>query len=63
MNRIVRTLMNRDGLSKEEAMELYLGSKEEIENAIEMGDYELAEDILAGDLGLEPDYFVDMFCI
>ena len=63
MNAIVKILMERDGMSKEDATEMYEETRSEIEDAISCGDFNLAEDILAGDLGLEPDYFIDMLCI
>jgi hypothetical protein len=60
MNRVVSILMNRDGYSKEEAIEILNDCREEMNEAIASGDYDLAEDILAGDLGLEPDYIMDI---
>jgi hypothetical protein len=60
MNRVVNILMNRDGYSKEEAIEILNDCREEMNEAIAYGDYDLAEDILAGDLGLEPDYIMDI---
>lgn len=61
MNRIVRILMERDDMTEEDAMEMYSNCREEITNAISMGDFSLAEDIMMYDLCLEPDYFFDMF--
>jgi hypothetical protein len=60
MNRVVNILMKRDGYSKEEAIEIVNDCREEMNEAIAHGDYDLAEDILAGDLGLEPDYIMDI---
>lgn len=60
MNRVVKILMKRDGYSKEEAIEMVNDCREEMNAAIASGDYDLAEDILAGDLGLEPDYIMDI---
>ena len=60
MNRVVRILMNRDGYSEEEAIEIVNDCREEMNEAIANGDYQLAEDILACDLGLEPDYIFDI---
>lgn len=60
MNRVVSILMNRDGYSKEEAIEIINDCREEMNDAIADGDYNLAEDILACDLGLEPDYIFDI---
>lgn len=61
MNRIVRILMERDDMTEEDAMEMYSDCREEIANAISIGDFSLAEDIMMYDLCLEPDYFFDMF--
>lgn len=60
MNRIVRILMERDDMTEEDAMEMYSNCREEITNAISMGDLDLAEDIMMYDLCLEPDYFFDI---
>ena len=60
MNRVVSILMKRDGYSKDEAIEIINDCREEINEAIADGDYDLAEDILACDLGLEPDYIMDI---
>lgn len=56
MERVVRILMNRDGISREEAMEIALDVKSEMLEAIEAGDYSEAESIFEDELGLEPDY-------
>ena len=60
MNRVVSILMKRDGYTKEEAIEIVNDCREEMQEAIADGDYDLAEDILACDLGLEPDYIMDI---
>lgn len=60
MNRIVRILMKRDGMTENDARSLYEEVREEIFDAVSCGDYELAEDILAADLGLEIDYIIDI---
>jgi DNA-binding GntR family transcriptional regulator len=60
MNRVVNILMKRDEYDEEEATELVRECRAEMLDAIESGDYDLAEDILASDLGLEPDYIFDI---
>lgn len=60
MNRIVRILMNRDGMTESEAKSLYKEVRAEFNDAVAAGDYELAEEIMACDLGLEMDYIFDM---
>ena len=52
MNRVVKILMERDGLSEEEARELIAECIEEIE----LGNMYAMEDIL----GLEDDYIFDI---
>ena len=60
-DRIVAILMERDGLTEEEA-------REQVEEAAELineivasgGSYEEAEEILLDDLGLEMDYIFDL---
>lgn len=52
MNRVVKILMKRDGLTKEEALELI----EECREEIEMGNDYALEDVL----GLEDDYLLDI---
>lgn len=60
MNTIERTLIDRDGLTPEEAVSLMEETRSEIYNAIECGDFDLAEDLFTGDLGLEMDYILDL---
>ena len=60
MNRVVRILMQRDCMSQAEACALINDVKMEMMDAIEAGDYSLAEEIFECDLGLEPDYIIDI---
>ena len=59
MREIINILMNRDGLSYEDAKDAYLGCQAAIEDAVDSGDYEEVDEILRSELGLEPDY---IFC-
>ena len=52
--------MKRDGLSFEEARRLCEDVVDEIHMAIASGDYMLAEELMMSDLGLEPDYLMDI---
>ena len=61
MNRVIEILMKRDGLSKEDAYDLVNEVRAEMQDAIACGDYDLAEEIIESDLGLEPDYIIDIF--
>lgn len=59
MKQIVEILMNRDGLSYEEAKETYLECQAAIMEAVESGDFTEVDEILRSEVGLEPDY---IFC-
>lgn len=58
MNRIIKILMERDGMTYEEAKEAYEDTREEMLESIENG-YLDADQILADNLGLELDYIFD----
>lgn len=51
-NRVVKILMERDGVTEEEALEMIAECKEALNN----GDYEAMQDYL----GLEDDYIFDI---
>ena len=63
MNRIIKTLMNRDGMTEAEARNYYADVKSEMEYGIEIGDYDYVESLMESDFGLELDYFDDIFLI
>ena len=52
--------MQRDGMTRREAEKSVTLCTGEIEDAIACGDFDLVEDIVAGDLGLEMDYIFDL---
>jgi hypothetical protein len=56
MNRIVKILMDRDGMSRKEAEEMLEESRKEV---FEYGGFTSIEDILLSDFGLEADYEMD----
>lgn len=60
MEKIIKVLMKRDGLTEEEAREQVEDTKQEMCEAIESGCFEDAEDILASNLMLEMDYIFDI---
>lgn len=60
LSEIIRILMQRDGLSKTEAVETVKNFMEENSQLIENGDYDALEEALMGDLGLEPDYIEEL---
>lgn len=60
MKSVKRILMERDGMDEFEAQDLINEVREELNFAMENNDYELAEDIMYGDLGLEMDYIFDL---
>lgn len=58
---IVKILMERDGLTKREAQDQVNYCKQRLQDeVVPLGDYNLAEDIIAEELGLEPDYMVEL---
>lgn len=61
MDSITEVLMRRDGLSEEDAKREVEDFKADIEDSIMSGNLEDIEDALMNDLGLEPDYLMDIF--
>ena len=61
MNRIKKILMERDGLASTEAESLIEEVREMMVATAAYGDVQEAEDIFTDELGLEPDYIVDLF--
>lgn len=57
MNRIIKILMERDGMSEQEARDLFKETRDEI---LMLDDPFEAEDIMSEYLGLEPDYIEDL---
>ena len=59
MKQTVKVLMERDGMTREEAEEMVKNAKDEIYNMLEEAEYDEIEDMLACDFGLEMDYIFD----
>lgn len=59
MKTIVKILMERDGMSKAEAVQAYKETRAELMDAIRGTSCLSPEEVLGGELGLEPDY---IFC-
>ena len=55
-NEVIRVLMDRDGMTEEEAKERL----EEVREAVAFADPWEVEDIIADELGLELDYLFDI---
>ena len=60
MSKLVRTLMERDGVTRDEAERMVNEVREEILEAVYDGDYSEAEEIMLSELGLEMDYIYDI---
>lgn len=60
MNKVVKILMERDGITEQEAKNAVEQAKTEIYSAVEAGNYDEAEDIMMSLLGLEMDYIFDI---
>ena len=56
MNEVINILMRRDGVTREEAKEMYLECRSELMDAIVGTSCLDPEEVLASELGLEPDY-------
>ena len=56
MNEVINILMRRDGVTREEAKEMYLECRSELMDAIAGTSCIDPEEVLASELGLEPDY-------
>lgn len=58
---IVKILMRRDDIDEAEAKARVQECRRRLEEeAVSEGDYELAQDIVAEELGLEPDYLIEL---
>lgn len=60
LHELAEMLSKRDNISMKEAEEMIAVCQLDMESAFYNGNLELAEQIMAGDLGLEMDYF-DLF--
>lgn len=58
MTELKRVLMKRDNLSEEEADDLILQAKEDLQERL--ADGEMPDDICSEWFGLEPDYIFDL---
>lgn len=56
MKEIIEILMNRDGISYEDAKQAYLDCKSEIEDVLDGTSCLTVEEVLMSELGLEEDY-------
>ncbi len=59
MEKTIKILMDRDGLTYKEAKEAYEDTKAELIDAIEGTSCLSPEEVLLGELGLEMDYIFD----
>lgn len=60
MKKIIKILMERDGMTENEAKDMVQDVKQMVEHSIKQGDYEEAEEIFLSELGLEIDYMVNL---
>lgn len=56
MKEIIEILMNRDGISYEDAKQAYLDCESEIEDVLDGTSCLTVEEVLMSELGLEEDY-------
>ena len=57
---IKNVLMERDGLSSEEANERIADAKELLQQYLLEGELDMAQEICSEEFGLEPDYLMDL---
>ena len=62
MRTIEQILMDRDGLTREEAEDEIEYVRDEMMSLLEQGDISGAEEFFVDNLGLEPDYIPDFLC-
>jgi hypothetical protein len=61
MTSVAQILVTRDGISMQEATDRVKECVRRLQvEAVPTGDYEAATDIIADELGLEPDYMMDL---
>jgi polyhydroxyalkanoate synthesis regulator phasin len=60
VNKVVKVLMSRDNMSRDEAEHYLQNVYKEIDEALAEDDYGLVEDIVYSELGLEMDYIFDI---
>ena len=60
VNPIIKVLMERDKMTKEEAEKHFSYVKDMINEAVAFGDYDAVEDIMYSEFGLEMDYIFDI---
>ena len=60
INPVVKILMNRDKMSRLEAENYVEQVREMLHEAAARGSYMECEDIIYDELGLEPDYLMDL---
>lgn len=58
MDTLKQVLMNRDGMTEEEAQEEINRAREELHDRIDSG--EMPFDFMEEEFGLEPDYLMDL---
>ena len=59
MKRVLKILMERDDMSREEAMELIDNFERDLKETIMTGNLDECEELLSLHFGLEPDYLID----
>lgn len=59
MNETIKILMERDGLTEEQARREFKEVRRSVREALASGDAEEVEEILLYDLGIEMDYIFD----
>jgi ArsR family metal-binding transcriptional regulator len=61
METLLQTIMRRDILTENEANEVINEVREIMQDAIDQGNFMEAEEIFQSELGIEPDYIMDLY--
>lgn len=61
METLLQTIMRRDNLTENEANEVINEVREIMQDAIDQGNFMEAEEIFQSELGIEPDYIMDLY--
>lgn len=59
MERVIKILMNRDGITYDDAKAMVMQCQEDLMDALSEGEMDL-DYIIENELGLEPDYIEDL---
>lgn len=60
MEKVIQILMERDGVSRGEAINMIEETRDTIMEYLSVGDFDSAYNVIVSELNLEPDYIPDI---